>query len=93
MPEGFLVEARCGRCESALTAWTILAGVLRTKGFSRTLQLGLAAGVLVAVFAGDVADWWQSEPFSLKAQMLNAEADATLAGPSLANDPLHGEAQ
>ena len=87
LPEGFLIEARCGRCETALTYYTWVAAGLRSRGLIRGVQVIGGLALLTAIFGGDLVAWWESEPFRLNVAPA-ADAEASVPDGSLAADPL-----
>lgn len=84
LPHGYLVEAHCGRCESALTMWTWVMAALRSRTLWRGMQLAGAVILLSAVFAGDFLAWLETEPFRLnetpRAEAVKTIEDVSLAG-------------
>ena len=65
VPEGALVEARCGRCESPLTYYTWFAPALRGGAVMRTVQYVGAAALLAVLLGPPLLDWLETDPIRL----------------------------
>lgn len=65
VPDGMLVEASCGRCESALTYYTWFAPAVRGGGVMRAVQLAGGAALLAVLLGPPLLDWLETEPFRL----------------------------
>ena len=86
VPAGYLVEASCGRCESALTWYTWLAPAFRGGAVMRAVQVVGAAAILAVLLGPPLVDWLESEPFRLHDRPLD-QAELTFPG-----DEIEGEA-
>ena len=85
VPERLLVEASCGRCESALTWYTWVAPAVHGGALTRGI-LSLGAAALLALLLGPpLVEWLETEPFRLNDR---PRAEGSL---SVLSDELAGE--
>ena len=78
VPQGLLVEAACGRCQSALTYYTWIAPAVRAGGVRRGIQVVAGAAAIAVLLGPPLLEWWETEPFRLTDRPA-AETDAVVS--------------
>lgn len=87
VPAGLLVDATCGRCESALTYYTWLAPAFRGGGFARVVQYAGGAALLAVLLGPPLLDWLATEPFRLHDRPAG-EGELTVLSEAIAGEAL-----